>query len=48
MVMDWIKKAKDCYFKAGCYTQSSRKQEKKDGSYGEVAVYKLKVKHSKK
>lgn len=46
-VMDWKVKAKRCYFKVGCYTQSNRKYEKQEGSYGEVAVYALDVNHQR-
>lgn len=44
-VMDWAVKAKRCYFKVGCYTQSNRKLEKEPGSYGEVIVYSMRVEH---
>lgn len=44
-VMDWKIEAKGCYFKAGCYTQSNRKKEGRDGSYGEVIVYHLRTSH---
>lgn len=36
-----------CYFKAGCYTQSSTaKSGDKPSDYGEVVVYDLKVTHA--
>lgn len=41
--MDWKVKQKKCYFKAGCYTQSNYKKEKRKGSYGEVAIYRLEL-----
>lgn len=40
--MDWKVSKKKCFFKAGCYTQSNLKKEKgRQGSYGEVAIYRL-------
>lgn len=44
-VMDWKVKAKRCYFKVGCYTQSNRELEAKPGSCGEVVVYSMRVDH---
>lgn len=46
LAMDWPVKARRCYFKVGCYTQSNRSREKRPGSYGEVAVYRLGLSHS--
>lgn len=39
--MEWRVSKRGCYFKVGCYTQSNGKTEKRSGSYGEVAVYRL-------
>jgi len=35
----------DCYFKAGCYVQSNKKQDGEKG-YGEVVIYDLKLQHT--
>ena len=44
--MDWKVSKKKCFFKAGCYTQSNLNKEKQPGSYGEVAIYRLELKHT--
>jgi len=43
--MDWAVEKSQCYFKAGCYTQSNAKKGDKPEAYGEVAIYELKVTH---
>lgn len=45
--MDWEVSGSGCYFRAGCYTQSNTKKGDRPDSYGEVAIYKLQVAHSK-
>lgn len=45
--MNWEKSANNCYFKAGCYTQSNPQRKDKPESYGEVKIYQLAVNHSK-
>ena len=35
----------DCYFKAGCYTQSNPSKGDKPDDFGEVVIYSLKVTH---
>lgn len=44
--MEWRTVRKKCYFKVGCYAQSTREKEGKSGSYGEVEVYQLKLSHA--
>lgn len=43
--MNWKTGRTRCYFKAGCYTQSNLKKGDAASSFGEVAVYRLWVKH---
>ncbi len=42
--LDWKKSSKNCYFKAGCYTQSNTSRGDTPDSYGEVAIYQLSLK----
>jgi len=41
----YVRSAKGCYFKAGCYTQSNYGIEGTDTQYGEVVIYGLQVTH---
>ncbi len=43
--MDWPISRQDCYFKAGCYTQSNTDKGDFADSYGEVVLYRLQVEH---
>lgn len=45
--MDWEVSTKQCYFKAGCYTQSNVTKGDQADAYGEVAIFRLQVTHSK-
>jgi poly(beta-D-mannuronate) lyase len=42
--MDWKLARQNCYFKAGCYTQSNTDKDAAD-AYGEVAIYRLRIEH---
>jgi len=45
--LDWaIPAKKNCYFKAGCYTQSNPSKGDSPESYGEVVIYHLRVEHT--
>lgn len=44
--VDYHKTGKHYYFKAGCYTQSNRDQDKPKDAYGEVVIYALTVQHT--
>lgn len=46
--MDWEVSKKGCYFKAGCYTQSNVKKGDQPEAFGEVAIYRLQVTHSRR
>ncbi|MEO1497058.1 MAG: polysaccharide lyase family 7 protein [Planctomycetota bacterium] len=46
-VMDWPIVKRGCYYKLGCYTQSSREIEADPGEYGEVRVYAAEVVHQR-
>ncbi len=41
--MDWMHSQDDCYFKAGCYTQSNERKGDKPDAFAEVRVYELGV-----
>ncbi len=43
--LDWGKSSNECYFKAGCYTQSNTNRGDKADSYGEVVIYQVQVEH---
>ncbi|NNJ25940.1 polysaccharide lyase family 7 protein [Alienimonas chondri] len=45
--LTWKTKAKGCYFKAGCYTQSNVSKGDAADSYGEVVISALKVTHAR-
>lgn len=41
--MNWEVSRQDCYFKAGCYTQSNLAKGDSEDSYGEVLISKLRI-----
>ena len=41
--MDWKVASKNCYFKAGCYTQSNTQKGDTADSYSEVIIHELKL-----
>ncbi len=43
--LDWMVQRSGCYFKAGCYTQSSVAKGDRPDAAGEVVVYQLQVAH---
>ena len=43
--MDWAVSSSQCYFKAGCYTQSNTKKGDLPTAAGEVVIYQLQVTH---
>ena len=43
--MDWEVSKDDCYFRAGCYTQSNVKKGDSPDAYGEVVIFRLQVHH---
>lgn len=45
--MDWPVAAKDCYFKAGCYTQTNVKRGDQPDVLGELLIHQLEVRHIK-
>jgi poly(beta-D-mannuronate) lyase len=46
-VDDFAVEAVGCYFKAGCYTQSNMTKDEPKDSFGQVAIYEIKIEHTK-
>ncbi|TWU46111.1 Alginate lyase precursor [Rubripirellula tenax] len=44
--MNWKHSTDGCYFKAGCYTQSSEKKGDKAESFGEVVIKQLQIRYA--